>query len=300
MSVRRLLIGLLILGLGACGGNEPVAPRQPASADEVRQLADDFNAVANMQVEAWNSYDTQSIRTAYTDDIVHLDGASEARIEGIDKVASMASQVFTFFPKMTSQVTDQFIASDSGFAVTDISNVALGGYRFTEDDPIIEIDRFETRGDRISTWTLYYAVDTLQKWGPTSPENLDAAESLLSSYRSAWSSGKPSSVGDLYAPDAVRQDTIFNERQEGRTAVESFARSFFAWYPDATWDLILPFGNGADEPTTGGVFAVTPDPAGQGACKVMLAVLLESSDGLITQESVYYEPDSLIACGWAQ
>lgn len=301
MSLRRFLMALLVLGLAACTANDPIPPRQPADAEEVQRIADAFQAVTTMQVDAWNSHDVQQIKAAYTDDIVHADRSSATRIEGIDRVGAMASQVVTFFPSMTSNTADRFIGSDAVLAVIDISNVQLGGYRFTEDDPIIEVDRFETRGDRISYWTLFYGVDTLEKWAAASPEHLEAAKSLLSAYGSAWASGKPSRVGDLYAPDAVRQDTIFNVRQEDRGAVESYARSFFAWYPDATWELDLPFGDSETDPTmTGGVFTITTDPGRQGSCQVVMAVLLESSDGLITQEYVYYEPESLINCGWAQ
>ncbi len=41
------------------------------------------------------------------------------------------------------------------------------------------------------------------------------------------------------------------------------------------------------------------NPTGQ-ACEVMAVVLLHVLDGKIIQEDPYYEPESLIRCGWAQ
>jgi hypothetical protein len=179
-------------------------------------------------------------------------------------------------------------------------DITLRGYEFTQDDPLVEIDLLETRGDRISYWTLLYGLDTLEKVGWTG-ERLDEARSLLSSYSSAWSSGDPRIVGDLYAHDAVREDTIFGQRAEGRRAISSFAESFFAWYPGAQWKLLLPFGDGRLQgPVVGGVFALkVSGPSGE-RCEVQAAVLLKTSDDQIVREALYYGGDSLISCGWAR
>ena len=81
----------------------------------------------------------------------------------------------------------------------------------------------------------------------------------------------------------------------------SFAESFFAWYPDAQWNLLLPFGEGhGTEPVTGGVYAVTVSDPRDRPCEVHIAVLLKTSEDQIVQEALYYEPDSIISCGWAR
>lgn len=277
-----------------------LAVRQLPSADDIGTLAAAFEALNGRGAEAWNSHDAGLIKELYADDIVHADRTTGAHIEGIDDVRSMAFGVVTAFPKMATRITGQFIGSNGGLAVTEIGNVQLGGFQFTEDDPIIEVDLLETRGDRISDWTLFYAADTLEKWRAASPEHLEAASALLSSYGAAWSSGDPSSVGVLYAPYAVREDSVFAESQEGRAAIETYASHFFDWYPGAAWDLVLPFGDSAADPTMmGGIFAVTPEAQGE-SCQVLAAVLLEASDGQVTHESMYYEPESLIKCGWVE
>ena len=108
-------------------------------------------------------------------------------------------------------------------------------------------------------------------------------------------------VGGLYARDAVREDTIFQERQEGREAITSFAESFFAWYPGAQWNLLLPFGDGrGDAPVMGGVYAIRVSGPGDQPCEVHVAVLLKTSDDQIVHEALYYRADSLISCGWAR
>jgi ketosteroid isomerase-like protein len=279
-----------------------VAPREPAPAAEVERTAAAFETVASAVVEVWSSGDVEAVRELYTDDIVHHDQTFGAHIIGIDRVGYMASNFMNQFAGMQSRVAESFIGLGDGLAVWELWNIRLGGHEFTQDDPLVEVDLYETRGDRISYWTLFYGLDTLEKVaGSATTERLDEARSLLSSYGSAWSSGDPRIVGDLYAPDAVRDDTIFGERAEGRRAIRSFAESFFAWYPGAQWNLLHPFGEGrGDAPMTGGVYAIRVSGPGDQPCEVHVAVLLNTSEDQIVQEALYYKPDSLISCGWAR
>jgi ketosteroid isomerase-like protein len=299
--VRRIvLLALLVVALASCGVERAVAPREPAPAAEVERTAEAFEAVTSAVVEAWSSGDVDAVRELYTDDIEHHDTSFGAHIVGIVGVVSMASRFMAQYAGMQSRVADRLIGSEDSLDVWELWNITLGGYEFTQDDPLVEVDLLETRGDRISYWTLFYGLDTLEKVGWTG-EPLDEARSLLSSYGSAWSSGDPRIVGDLYARDAVREDTIFGERAEGRGAISSFAESFFAWYPGAQWKLLLPFGERRlHASVAGGVFAITVSgPSGE-RCEVHAAVLLETSDDQIVHEALYYGADSLISCGWAR
>jgi len=300
--MRRIaLLALLVVAVASCRAERAVAPRKPAPAAEVERTAAAFEAVTSAMVEAWNSGDVEVVRAIYTDDIVHHDETSYAHIVGIEEFADMASTAMALFPSVQIRVAESFIGSEDSLAVYEYWNVTLG-YVFTQDDPLVDVDLLETRGDRISYWTVFYGLDTLEKAaGLATPERLDEARSLLSSYGSAWSSGKPQMVGDLYARDAVREDTIFGERAEGREAITSFAESFFAWYPGAQWNLLLPFGDGrGDAPVTGGVYAIRVSGPGDQPCEVHAAVLLKTSDGEIVHEALYYGADSLISCGWAR
>jgi ketosteroid isomerase-like protein len=302
VMIRKIFLPtLVIVVMASCGVETPVTPREPASAAEVEQTSAAFKAVTNAWDKAYASKDLELIRATYTDDIEHHDETLDAHIVGIDDIEAMTSQFITFFPSLRRLITDWFIGSEDSLAVYEYWNLSLGGHKFTQEDPMVMVFLLETRGDRISDWTLFYDLETIEKSRSAPSERLEKVESLLSSYGSAWSSGNSRIVGDLYAGNAVREDTIFGERQEGREAVSSASESFFAWYSGAQWILLLPFGVGQeDAPMTGGLFEIAvTDTAGQ-PCKVQTVVLLKTSNDQIVHETLYYEPNSLIACGWTQ
>jgi len=287
---------------GEIGAEPAVAHGEPLSAAEIERTAAEFEAIANV-VEAYETGDVEAALANYTDDIVHNDSTFFVHLVGIDRVGSMVSSFMTQFSKiMQLHFAEMYIGSEDGITVVESWNFHVRAHKFTQDDPMVEVDLLETRDGRISYWTLFYDLDTLEAIkGGASTERLDEVRSLLASYSEAWSSGNPQMVASLYAGEAVREDSLFQERQEGPEAIMSFAESFFAWYPDAQWNLLLPFGEGhGTAPRTGGVYAINvSDPYGQ-TCEVQIAVLLNTSEDQIVQEALYYEPDSLISCGWAR
>ena len=136
----------------------------------------------------------------------------------------------------------------------------------------------QIRGDRYSSWTLFEEPKSIEKRDDVivDKRRFDEARSLLSSYGSAWSSGDANLVGKLYADSAIRKDTIFRESQQGSEAVNSFARSFFAWYPGAQWTLLQTFGEWAGEsPTIGGTYKVEVTDSANQPCGIHVAVLLK-------------------------
>ncbi len=300
--MRRIaLLALLVVSVASCGEERVVTPRELASATEVERIAADSETIISVGVEAWNSGVAETIRAVYTDDIVHHDDTSGMHIVGIEDVAEMATTVMLFFPSYQNRVTDWYIGSEDILAVYEIWNLGLGGYEFTEDDPLVEVDLLETRGDRISYWTLFHGLDSLEKRSKATPERTEEARAILSSHGSAWSSGNPRIVGDLYTSNAIREDTLFGERLEGPEHIRSFAESFFAWYPGAQWNLRLPFGDGQGEsPVTGGTYVISVSGPGGQSCEVHAAVLLKTFEDQIVHEALYYEPESLIRCGWAR
>ncbi len=110
-------------------------------------------------------------------------------------------------------------------------------------------------------------------------------------------------VAEMYAENAIRQDSIFKVTQQGSNAVKAFAEAFFTQYPDVQWTPIEMFGEKAyaNKPQViGSSYAIEiDDPSGED-CEVMALVLLQILDGKIEQEVLYYEVDSLIQCGWAK
>jgi uncharacterized protein (TIGR02246 family) len=127
---------------------------------------------------------------------------------------------------------------------------------------------------------------------------------LTSAYARAWSSADTAAVGKLYAPDAVREDMVFGDREESRDEIAAFASRFREWYPDATFGVVAPYGVGtpavAGRPVVAAELTIAASDAGGRPCTVKAAVYLETKGGLIASERVYYDADSLIGCGWAK
>lgn len=305
MTCHIALVALLVCTMTSCMMKPAVPPREPASAPEVERIAGTFEQLASAHVEAWfpasGEGGVEAIRALCADDIVHHDATFGAHIVGIDDVLAMASDFLVFFSSTEAEVRDDFISAEAGLVFYDLWNLSLKGHKFTREDPLLAVDRLETHDGLISHWTLFYGLNSIDSFRASDMRSTDEGRALLGSYASSWSSGDPSDIAGLYAIDAVREDTIFGERQEGREAITSFADSFLVSYPGAEWNLVVPFGDGkGEDPTTGGVFAITVSGAGEEACEVRAAVLLRASEDHIVHESVYYEPDSLIACGWAR
>ena len=276
-------------------------PHQPTSLADAQRIASAFEKLERAQRDAWESGDASTFRAAYTADAVMLDKTFGDHFVGIDQIVGIFDTMLVIAPSWTSQVTDRYIGLEEEITVDNLWNLELGGYKFTQADPLVEVDWLQTRDDRISYWTLFYTLDSLEKIYRASSGRLAQAGSLLSSYQSAWSSGDPQALSRLYAIDAVREDSLFGERQSGREAVASFARSFFAWYPGTQWSLSLVFGEGrGDAPGTGGLFTIPVSDSNGWRCEVRVAVLLQTSQDQITRESLFYALQSLIKCGWAR
>lgn len=274
-----------------------ISARGPISAAEVKDIASAFETITNLHAEAWNNYDLQTLQSLYSDDVEFIEASFGDHLVGKDKVIEMARGMSEDFPLMRRIVIDQFIGLEDSIATYDY----WGVFEFTPDDPFFNAFKYKTKDERITNWTLYEGLEAADKINLGRRLQRDAARSLLSGYQSAWSSGDPRLVADLYSSKAVRKDTIFNELQEGNKAIVSFAESFFAWYPKAEWSQLQAFGEWRGEsPVTGGIFSVEVADTANQPCEILVAVLLQASEGKITSETIYYEPDSLIKCGWAK
>ena len=126
---------------------------------------------------------------------------------------------------------------------------------------------------------LYYALDGMGKSRDAAKEDLDQEMLLLDAYQKAWNSGNAKEVTGLYTQDAIREDSLFDERSEGKAVIQTAAESFLSWYPGARWKLELGFGEGRTHPPTlGGTFSLQVKDASGKACVVKVAVLLETKD----------------------
>jgi ketosteroid isomerase-like protein len=290
-----LLFSIIIVTSCAKASQSPA--RKPASAAEVETIASVFDKITKANAEAWNEYDLVAMKALYTDDIVFIEKTFGDYIVGIDNVMSMAQGMSLGYPDMQRRITNHYIGMVDSICVYDYWN----WFGATQDNPFLYVFLYKTREDKISNWTLYEGLESAEKADIAPEDRLDEARSLLSNYQSAWSSGDSITVARLYSNEAVRTDTIFQETQEGQDTIASFAKSFFSWYPGIKWTLHKVFGEWAGEsPTIGGTFSIHATDSTNQPCEVLAAVLLKASEGKITNESLYYEPDSIIKCGWAK
>jgi steroid delta-isomerase-like uncharacterized protein len=110
---------------------------------------------------------------------------------------------------------------------------------------------------------------------------------ILTAYGEAWSSGDAAQVAALYTEDAVREDIPTGITSRGRAEIEAFATGLFETDADVrlvvtdgfvgeTWAVVEWTFTGTREETGGGV-------------TFRGASVLELEDGLIRQESDYYD-----------
>jgi len=252
------------------------------------------------QIEAWRSENPDALKKIYTEDIVHFDG-SPAYV-GIDEVTHMAENMWIYFSKWEMKAGEAYISKNA--CVGEWMNWNIMG--FSQDEPAIEYDLLNYRGDKISFWRLFYDNNFQEAFG--APERID--DDFLTQFASTWSGGKKKQIGNLYSENAVYEDTLFDISLSGRSAISDFASSFAGQFQDAAWELMSPFGEEEagydfiDEfpfPSQGGVFSISIPGEGNESCEIMALIILTPNDeNLITQQRMFYDAQSLISCGLAE
>ena len=303
--IRLLILLFLVMIISACQ-TQPTN-RETLSADEINQIRKDFRVLIDANREAHNNGDFEAIEALFTEDIFFRDVTFGDNINTIKDFMRMTRNFLGYFPDLQWKTTGYFIGSEEMVTMDGFWGGNWGmnpDIVYTEDNPLDHVFIFEKRDNHISSWRLFYGLDFLKDNNLLQSET-DAAEmgSWPSAYASAWSSQDPKSVSSLYASDAVRQDTLFGESQEGRSAIHSFAKTFFSWYPNTRWTPHIIFGEKKwrDKPqAVGSIYSIEVPGSSTEICEVTAIVLLQVLDGKIIQEDLYYEPESLIRCGWAQ
>jgi ketosteroid isomerase-like protein len=267
----------------------------------VESIASALEVLINAEGQVWFSGDDQAFRAVFTEDAIFTDKTFGDLAVGIDAIEAFSANLAMGIPTWKGQLIDRYIGLEGGITVNNIWNLELGGHKFTQDDPLVEVDWLQTRDNHITSMTCLYSLDTLKNSFSADQQRLDQANSLLSSFQSAWSSGDQQVVSELHSSDSVREDSLFGEMQPGREAIGSFAKLFFAWFPRARWSLSMGFGEGrGDSPKTGGLFVIRVNDLSGQPCDVRAVVLLQTAEDQIVHEDLFYEPQSLIKCGWAR
>lgn len=258
----------------------------PPTAAAVKADAAAFDAVAAHFAEAWSAGDPETMRELYTED-VHLSSGS-MEWDGVEAMVELAGGQLEAATGFRVAIVDTYLGSAGGLVVDEAT--------YSAQDPLIDLELhvFTTRGDRIATWELLIDPTRTHDFRFT---EIDAA--LLDAYATAWSSGDPEAVAALYAESSTREDGLYVDNAVGRAAIGEAAARLLgrSGSPAARWELLQGFAEPGSGDTAG-LFAITGSGPDGKACEVRAGVVLESADGAITRERIWYEPASLVACGW--
>lgn len=284
-SIIRSVAGLAIAGTLAAACGAAASPSVPPSAAGVTAAAAAFDAVAAHFATAWSSGDAETMRGLYTEDVHLVSGTMEWN--GIEEMVALAKSQSGGAGEFSVRVLDTYLGRDGGLVVDEATYAA--------NDPRVDLELhvFTTRGDRIATWELL--IDPARTHDYRYAE-VDAA--LLDAYATAWSSGDPKAVAALYAESASREDSLFVDDAVGRTAIADAATRLFdrSTSPARRWELLQGFAE--PDADTAGLFAIHVSGPDGKACDVKVGVVLEAREAGISHERIWYEPASLVACGW--
>jgi len=293
------LVVLTALLLSTCSGGD-IAPIPLPARDDVETLRADCDHIYARQVFAWAARDPQALREIYTDDIIHFDG--EPAFEGIEEVVDMAEMMFRSFPDWQMAPGDTYVSAAKCAGAW--RNWGIFG--MTQDEPGLEYDLLEVRGERISHWRLFYDEVFYGAWN----DDFQIDPAFTDAYIQAWSGGQPRRIARLYTEEAILTDTLFDVTAEGRAEIGQYAAAFLARSPDAVWTLRHPFAEGdADWPyeeayphaAQGGIFGVSVEGPSGTPCRLRAMVILTPDDkGRIREQEVLWAADTLIACGWVE
>lgn len=295
-----MLAVVVAVAIGGCGST--AEPRDPIDAGELQAEAALVSGTVTGHVAAWTDHDPDAIRSYWDDETVHEDTGFLVEISAPDLYA-MPDGFFDAYPDFQWEVDQVFVASDVALAVTRGWDIELRGLNFVEDDPLWEFDRIEVDPHgRLGRWTLFYGLTTYRAWSALD-SRLDDAESLVRAYAEAWGSGDSASVAALYTADARRVDSLFGVELEGVDAIETHAEQFSSWLSDAALTARFIFSDTRlgfrDPERIGAVFTLRGVDADGSACDIDMAVILSSTEGKVIHDEVFWDADSLLACGWA-
>jgi len=298
IHARQLLLAcLIILLLVTSGCKQQSTPRTRLSIEEVKSLSDEFERLSYANLQSWVSNDFDKMRQIYTEDAVVNDANVEGS-KGVEEVISLAKMFTSYFPNYENRLAGTFIGRGEGFYIEElwgwIPN-CLSTYTSSSDNPDRAFMWLTLNDEKIAYWWIFYGEEICSATMPFD-------SNLLRNYANVWSSGNPKSVAGLYTADAIRQDTLFIENQQGNTAINAYATKFFDWYPGVHLTLLESFGELPREIKRGGVYSIQVSDLSGKPCDVKMLVVLEPDEtqAKIAQEWVFYNADSLIACGWAQ
>jgi ketosteroid isomerase-like protein len=292
-KIKRFYIACIIAMLVFLAGckQQSSSSRPPISAAPIKEFATMFGQLADEEIQAWNSHDIDRIRQLYTEDMVYIDYNTTAGRADLMNTATWILQ--TDSPQFKISRDDTFMNANDAFLPFHLWNFNAAG-NDTDVNPVEHYAWQTPQDGKIAYWRTFYSTEFKEAHNEYFDKN------YIDEYAKAWSSGNPQMVADLYTPDTIRQDSLFGEDLQGSTAVKEYATKFFNWYPDVKYEILEPFGESGSTKTMGAIYAIHTSDKDGNPCDVKTAILFEISQKKIGKEWVFYQPDSLIACGWSQ
>ncbi|MDJ0769644.1 MAG: nuclear transport factor 2 family protein [Ilumatobacter sp.] len=122
------------------------------------------------------------------------------------------------------------------------------------------------------------------------------AEDFIDRLESAWATADPDALAQLYQYQSSRHDGFAGDRQS-RQEIKDWYALLFETYPDLTLEVTEGFASGLGPGATHDLTMT----AGGDNCTMRIGAVWDLDDeGLIADEYVYYDPHTVLACGWAR
>jgi ketosteroid isomerase-like protein len=286
---RQLLLVLLSILILVTTGCKQQPSRPPISSDEMTKLVTEFKSILDEQAKAYNNHDIEGIRDIHTQDVTFIDVGQN--YYGVGEIINTAAWVFDNYPQFTAKFVDIFVGKQDVLSQWEYWNFFI-----SDQNPVVNYTWQKSKEGKISYERTLYEPELYRETGYFG--TIDTV--LLDEYANAWSSGDAQAVANLYNPEAVRQDTLFGVDLHGSEAVKNYAADFFTWYPNVKLESLSTFGAPGKITTLGGIYAIHTTDGNGKPCDVKTAIVIETKENKVNNEWVFYNPDSLIACGWAQ
>jgi ketosteroid isomerase-like protein len=263
------------------------SPLKPLPQAEVVALADSCREIYTEQIDAWIAADYDRMKELYAEDVVHFDGGPA--FVGVEEVVSMARWMTMALSGYTMDAGETYVSGADCLGTWLFWGGAQG---FAEEDPRREFDIIEARDGQISFWRLFYGEKF--DFSPIDRE-------LLTQVAEVWSAKNMPGLEDIYAEDAVLEDSLMGMEAVGLDDIKAYAKALKKGFSLGSWELLIPFSESENpvpdfQPASGGVYQIS---SGRDSCPVQAVLILSpNQEGKIAHQMTLYQADSLIACGW--
>jgi ketosteroid isomerase-like protein len=234
------------------------------------------------------------VEQIYSEDAVFDDPTFGDHAEGHDELERMYRQFTSYLAEAEMDFRVPLTGDTTALQVVRAWDMSFGAVSFTEDEPYVEIARYEVDDDRVGSFNLYYDVANLQRIAG----DVAAVDSVVQErYAEAWASGDAGQVAALYADDAERHDGLAGIDLVGADAIGAEAVRWAAALGNPSWDVSLAFAEKRGAPgqdQLGAIYTMTAD-----GCAVDVGIVFDTDEnGRITREVIHYDTATLRSCGW--